>query len=403
MNRLVFRMTAVHVLFALLCSLTCLISAAQPQPNASTRIRPPQPDAPAIAARSHILQDFHSGQILSANNADMRVDPASITKIMTSYVVFQELRGGNLQLHDEVAVSEKAWRMEGSRMFIEVGTRVSVEDLIRGMVVQSGNDASVALAEHIAGSEDAFASLMNQYAQRLEMHDTHYTNATGLPGPEHYTTAADVAKLSRAIIAEFPDEYAYYSEREFTFNDVRQSNRNRLLFQDDSVDGIKTGHTEAAGYCLAASSEIDGMRLISVVMGADSEAARAEQSLALLSYGQRFYETVHLYAVGEQLGEAQLWKGAQNTVPVAVPNDVYITIPRGRYDDLAAVLNLQTPLLAPVTAGQVIAEVVVYLDNEALTTQSLQAAETVEAAGFLKNWWHGMRLWLQDDTSEDSE
>ncbi len=398
------------------CGVALLASApvsgllAQTVPQ-TARISPPvaepavvRPQAPEIAARSHILLDFHSGTILSEHNSDQRVEPASITKIMTSYVVFQELHAGNLKLDEMVTVSEKAWRMEGSRMFIEVGKQVSVEDLIRGLVVQSGNDASVALAEHIAGTESTFANLMNRYAERLGLTGTHYVNATGLPDPEHYTNAADVAQLSRALIRDFPEQYQYYSEREFTFNNVRQPNRNLLLYRDDRVDGIKTGHTNAAGYCLAASSLADGMRLISAVMGTDSESSRAEQTQALLNYGHRFFETIRLYQQGEQPGNMRVWKGADGSVPLQIPEDVYLTIPRGRYGDLNAHMELQEPLLAPVQAGQLLGEIVVSLDQQTLLRQPLVAVNAVAAGNWVKRWWHGMRLrFADDDQADDSD
>jgi len=365
-------------------------------PSVSAQAIPVKPQPPSISARSHILLDFHSGTVLSEHDAQMRLDPASITKIMTSYVVFQELHAATLSLDEMVTISEKAWQMGGSKMFIEVGKQVSVEDLIRGLVVQSGNDASVALAEHIAGTESAFAGLMNQYAERLGMQDTHYVNATGLTDSEHYTTAADVARLSRALIQDFPEHYTYYAESEFVFNDIRQSNRNLLLFRDDRVDGIKTGHTDAAGYCLAASSVVDGMRLISVVMGTNSEADRAEQTQALLNFGHRFYETVKLYERAQQLGQVRVWRGASSSASLQVSEDVYLTIPRGRYADLSARMALQEPLIAPVQVGQVLGHIVIGLDDEELHRQSLTSVGEVPLGNWLKRWWHGMRLRFAD-------
>lgn len=382
----------------------CLINNTYSQSPQTERIAPQSavsltvwPQAPQITARSHILLDFLSGAILSEYNSDMRVEPASITKIMTSYVVFQELHAGGLSLDELVTVSEKAWRMEGSRMFIEVDKQVKVGDLIRGMVVQSGNDASVALAEHIAGTESAFADLMNQYAERIGMVGTHYVNVTGLPDPEHYTTAADVASLSRALIRDFPEQYAYYAEHEFTFNDVRQSNRNLLLFRDDRVDGIKTGHTNAAGYCLAASSVSDGMRLVSAVMGTGSETERAEQTQTLLNFGHRFYETVQLYERGQQLGQMRVWRGAEAQVSLQIPDDIYLTIPRGRYADLSAKMELQEPLEAPVQLGQQLGLIIVSLDDKELLRQPLVSVESVTPGNWIKRWWHGVRLRFSGD------
>ena len=277
------------LIFPLLLSLFTLTAGAAP----------PVPAPPAVAASGHLLIDMHSGRVLAENNADARLEPASLTKIMTAYVAFRELRHGKLKLDDQVLISEKAWKEPGSRMFIEVGKRVSVENLLKGMIIQSGNDASVALAEHIAGSEETFAGLMNDHARRLGMLNSHFVNATGLPHADHYTTPHDIALVTAATIREFPDLYKLYSDKEFVWNNIHQANRNLLLARDSSVDGVKTGHTESAGYCLVASAEREGMRLISVVMGTTSENARAKETLSLLNYGFRFYETHRLYGAGE--------------------------------------------------------------------------------------------------------
>ena len=313
------------IITSIIAALVLWAAAAQaqtPVPGASAR---PIPAAPQLGAKSYLLADFNSGQILVESNADMRVEPASITKLMTAYVVFAELSQGNLTLDELVPVSEKAWRTGGSRMFIDPQMQVSVEDLLRGMVIQSGNDASVALAEHVAGSEEAFASLMNHFAEQLGMTGTHYVNATGLPDPDHYTTARDVAVLSLATIRDFPDYYAWYSEKEFTFNNIRQHNRNTLLWRDPAIDGLKTGHTEAAGYCLAASAKRDGTRLVSAVMGAASEATRASQSQTLLNYGFRFFETVQLYQGGQELARARVWKGLSEEVALGIADELFVS------------------------------------------------------------------------------
>ena len=374
--------------FALLVAL--LVTAV-----AQAQTQPPVPAPPSLAAESHILIDVHSGRVLAENNADERVEPASITKIMTAYVVFDHLESGDISLDDRVAISERAWRMEGSRMFIEVDTKVALENLLRGLVVQSGNDASVALAEHIAGSESAFAELMNFHAGELGMEGTHYTNATGLPDAEHYTTARDTATLSAALIREFPEEYAYFAEREFTYNNIRQSNRNDLLWRDIGADGLKTGHTESAGYCLAASAERDGMRLVSAVMGTDSQKARARQSTALLKYGFRFFETVQPYTGGEQLVTAEVWRGRLGEVPLVVEEDLYLTIPRGRYSELDATTRVSAPLSAPIAVGEPLGHLAVMLDGEELARRPLVAGESVARANFAKRWWHGLRLWIR--------
>ncbi|MGB5777396.1 MAG: D-alanyl-D-alanine carboxypeptidase family protein [Sedimenticolaceae bacterium] len=339
------------------------------------------PAPPSVSATGYLLIDPDSDRVLAAQDAEQRLEPASLTKIMTAYVVFRELRGGSIKPSDQVLVSEKAWKTPGSRMFIEVNTRVSVEDLLKGMVVQSGNDASVALAEHVAGSEEAFANLMNDHAQRLGMLDTRFVNATGLPDPEHYTTPRDITLVSEAMIREFPELYKLYSLREFTYNDIHQKNRNELLWRDTNVDGIKTGHTAAAGYCLVASAKRDGMRLISVVMGTDSEKARVRESLALLNYGFRFFETHRLYGADDRLTRARVWMGDREQVALGLKRDLFVTIPRRQYDKLEARTEIDPQLQAPLSKGQKVGEVVVELDGEVITREPLIALETVPEGG----------------------
>ncbi|KAF0284456.1 D-alanyl-D-alanine carboxypeptidase family protein [Spiribacter roseus] len=362
-------------------------AAAQSQPI-------PVPDPPQLGADGYILMDFHSGRVLVDQNSDVRRDPASITKVMTAFVVFNELRSGDLAMDEPVRISEKAWRAPGSRMFIEVGNDIPVNDLIRGMIIQSGNDASIALAEHIAGSESTFAALMNQYAAELGMTNTHYTNATGLPGDEHYSTAADTARLVQALIERFPDYYRLYSEREFTWGGITQSNRNRMLWQDPSVDGVKTGYTEAAQYCLATSAERDGMRLISVVMGAETPEQRVSQSKSLLNYGYRFFETHRLYAADEPIETPRLWKGVADTLPVGVAEDVFITLPADTYDQLDARIRLNEPLEAPVAAGDRVGRLSVSRNDEVVRERDIIALETVPEAGFVGRTIDTVRLWL---------
>jgi D-alanyl-D-alanine carboxypeptidase (penicillin-binding protein 5/6) len=344
----------------------------------------PNPTAPTVAAKSYILQDFDSGRILAEQNSDQRLPPASITKLMTAYVVSHELQAGNISLADDVLISEKAWRMVGSRSFIEVNTKVSVEALLRGMIIQSGNDAAVALAEHIAGSEETFAQMMNQYAQRLGMVNTNYRNATGLPDPDHYTTARDIATLSSAIIAEFPEEYKWYSEKQYTYNGITQHNRNKLLWRDSSVDGLKTGHTEEAGYCLAASAVRNDMRLISVVLGTRSENARAQETQKLLNFGFRFFETHELYKVGQEVTQAKVWKGQQKQLKLGLASTLSVTVPRGKYGELVATTTLNTPIIAPVTQGTVLGEVQIRLGDELISSQPLVAIETIEQGSWFR-------------------
>jgi D-alanyl-D-alanine carboxypeptidase (penicillin-binding protein 5/6) len=388
-----------------LLSLVCCVAVAQtPVPTLNTPAisAPPVPAAPELGAASYLLVDFNSGRALVEHNVDQRVEPASITKLMTAYVVFDGLADGKIKLEDMVSISEKAWRTGGSRMFIDPSMQVSVEDLIRGMVIQSGNDASVALAEHLAGSEEAFAGLMNHYAELLGMQGTHFINATGLPDAEHYTTARDVVTLSIATIRDFPEYYAWYSEKEFTFNDIRQHNRNTLLWRDPAIDGLKTGHTESAGYCLAASAKRDGMRLVSALMGSSSESSRSSDTQTLLNYGFRFFETVQLYQAGQELTKARIWKGMTEEVALGLEQELFVTIPSGRYDDLEAQVQMQTQLTAPLEAGSVVGQITVKLEDETVASRDLVALSAVEEAGFFGSAWDSLQLWI-DGMFEDDE
>jgi len=342
----------------------------------------PIPRPPAVGAKGYLVEDFHSGQVIAEKNADQRLEPASITKLMSAYVIFSEIRNGTLSLGDKVRISKKAWRTEGSRMFVEVNTQVSVADLIKGMIIQSGNDATVALAEQIAGTEEGFASLMNHYAQQLGLKNSHFVNSTGLPHKDHYTTARDIARIARALIAEFPEYYQWYSERSFTYNGITQYNRNKLLWRDESVDGLKTGHTDSAGYCLVTSAERNGMRLISVVLGTKSEEARADASQALLNYGFRFFETHKLYEGGSKLTSARVWKGAVESVDLGLADTLYVTIPRGEYKNLDASMQLQEQIIAPVTKGQVLGRVAIRLGDQLVREKDLIALTAVDEGSF---------------------
>ena len=363
-----------------------------PQPQST-----PTPSAPSVPAKSYVLMDFASGRILAEKDGDERLEPASLTKMMSSYVVFEELSAGRLKRDDLVTVSEKAWKTGGSKMFIEVGKQVSVDDLLRGMIIQSGNDATVALAEQVAGSEDVFAQMMNGTAERLGMTNTHFVNADGLPDAEHYSSALDMARLSQAMIADHPDDYAIYAVKSFEWNGITQHNRNSLLWRDDSVDGIKTGHTESAGYCLAASAQRDGMRLIAVVMGTDSEKARADAAQALLNYGFRFFESHTLYQPGTALATPAVWKGAVESLPLGVAEPVVVTVPRGRYDDLKASMDLPKEIVAPITQGQQVGTLKVSLDGETLLERPLLAQQAVEEAGFFGRLNDSFWMWWQGD------
>jgi D-alanyl-D-alanine carboxypeptidase (penicillin-binding protein 5/6) len=355
---------------------TCLLAMLY---SASSWAAPkPIPDPPALSASSYFLVDFDSGRVLAEKNPDDHVEPASITKLMTAYLVDKAIAAGDITLDEMVTISEKAWRMKGSKMFVEVGKLVSVEDLLKGLIIQSGNDASVALAEHIAGSESAFAGYMNHQAELLGMTNSNFVNATGWPHEDHYSSARDIATLTRAIIREFPLSYQYYKEREYTFNEIRQFNRNRLLWRDETVDGVKTGHTEAAGYCLVASAQRDEMRLVSVVLGTDSDKARTKSSQALLNYGFRFYETHQLYGTDEVLQSARIWYGEQEQVSMGVGKDIYITIPRGRYRQLDISMEIDREISAPVTQGQQLGQVSITLDDELVLSENIVAMQSVD-------------------------
>jgi D-alanyl-D-alanine carboxypeptidase (penicillin-binding protein 5/6) len=337
----------------------------------------PVPKPPSIGAKAFILQDFDSGRIIAEQDADKPVEPASITKLMTAYVIFKEMHAGKVSLSDMVTISEKAWRTPGSRMFVEVGKQVSVEDLMQGMIVQSGNDATVALAEYVAGSEDSFATLMNRYAEALGLKGSHFVNSTGLPDPQHYMTAHDIAVVSAAIIREFPEYYKWYSQKKFTYDGITQYNRNKLLWRDESVDGMKTGHTDTAGYCLVTSARKDDMRLISVVLGTESENARADASQSLLNYGFRFFETHKLYDAGKQLASARVWKGDTQTVSLGLDNPLYATVPRGRYKSLSASMTINNRIVAPVNKDQPLGSVQVHLGDSVIAGESLVALQGV--------------------------
>ncbi|HYE89872.1 MAG TPA: D-alanyl-D-alanine carboxypeptidase family protein [Terriglobales bacterium] len=369
------------LLVALLC---CgLAQAAAPQP-------------PSVIGRSWLVVDLSSNQVLAAEKADERVEPASLTKIMTAYLVFQALRDKKLSPGQQVTVSERAWRAPGSRMFIRVGTQVSIDELIRGMVVQSGNDATIALAEAVGGNEDVFVQMMNREAARLGMKNTSFRNSSGLPDPQHYSTANDLYVLAAAMIRDFPDYYAqYYAQKEYRYNNISQPNRNRLLWLDPTVDGVKTGHTEAAGYCLVASSRRGERRMLSVLLGSTSESTRAQESQKLLNWGFQFFDSVKLHGANEAVRQLEVWKGAAKTVKAGFKSDLVITIPKGDADKLKSELLSQQPLLAPVAAGQRVGTLRVTHDGKPLGEFPVIALEPVAAAGLFGRAWDTLRLWLK--------
>ncbi len=365
--------------------------------SASTAFAVPSliPDPPAVDVHGYYLLDYNSGNVLAEKNGDEHMEPASLTKLMTAYVVFSELRAGQIHLNDLVRISKKAWRTGGSRMFIEVGKQVSVEQLLQGMLIDSGNDAAVALSEYVAGSEDTFVALMNEHARALGMNNTHYSDATGLPIADHYTTPHDLAILARALIRDFPEYYHWDAVKEYTYDGISQHNRNLLLWRDSSVDGLKTGHTESAGYCLVASAKRDGMRLISVVMGAKTDNGRASESEKLLNYGFRFYETHKLYDAAQSLKAMRIWKGADDTVDLGIAKPLYITVPRGQYNKLSASMTIDGTIVAPTQKGQRLGTVNVKLGDQTVAQRPLIALETVPQGSLWQRMLDDVRLWFQ--------
>ena len=381
-------------------------SASAPAPTPMSGDTP-NPGPPAVHAKSWVLLDYTSGQVLAGENVDARLEPASITKVMTSYVVAAEMKNGKIKMDDEVLISENAWKSggagtDGSYSALAVNSHVKLEDVLHGLIIQSGNDAAIALAEHVAGSEDAFAQLMNQYAQRLGMSNSHFVNAHGLSAPEHYMSAHDIAIVSRALIHDFPEHYALYSIKDYTYGGIKQFNRNGLLWKDASVDGIKTGHHAAAGYCLAASAKRGDQRLISVVMGIEGTRKegfrqREDSNLALLNYGFRFFESHKLYAAGQPIAEPTLWKGEANTISLGVPEDVLITIPRGRYKDLKASMDVPGRLVAPYAKGQPVGKLRVTLDGKPLAEQPVVVISDANEGGFFKRMGDGIMMWFKKE------
>jgi D-alanyl-D-alanine carboxypeptidase (penicillin-binding protein 5/6) len=364
-------------------------------PGEATPAAAPLPPPPELKARSFILMDAMSGRVLAGLEPDSRQEPASLTKLMTAYAVFHALKEGRIKVTDMVTISEHAWKQEGSRMFVEVGKQVSVENLIEGMIVQSGNDATVALAEHVAGTEPTFVQMMNAYAKQLGMTGSHYMNAAGMPDPDHYITARDAATLARAVINEFPEYYKWYSQKEFTWNGITQQNRNGLLWRDPTVDGVKTGHTETAGYCLVASAKRDGMRLVSAVLGTDSMKDREDASAALLGYGFNFYETKRIYGAGQPLTTVRVWKGAEPEVGLSLRSDLYVTGQRGHIGSVKAEFELPAHLVAPLAAGATVGKVRVVVDGQPVATYDLYPAKDVPAGGIFRRAIDTARLWFK--------
>lgn len=362
---------------------------------AGQSVAAPLPAPPQLSANSFLLIDHVSGEVLAEKEPGKRIEPASLTKIMTAYLVASELDRGSISMDEPVIISDAAQAMPGSRMFIEASTTVSVADLLRGLIIQSGNDASVALAEHIAASEGGFVDMMNRMAETLGMDSTHYTNASGLPDPEHYTTATDLAKVAQAMIRDFPEVYALYAEHDFTFNGIRQKNRNTLLWRDTTVDGMKTGHTKAAGYCLVASAVREDMRLISVVLGTASDKTRIAESQRLLNYGYRFFRTKRIYAAGELVSEPRIWMGKQETIALGVEKDLYVTLPRDAFEKLHSQIEVSEYIKAPASIGQEFGRSVLMADDEIIGEVPLLALQKVEEGGILLRMRHSIMRYFQ--------
>ncbi len=378
-----------HTLLTLAIASISLVSVAQAE---DAQIAPP----PNLAVKAYLLTDVNSGRTIATLNSEMRVEPASLTKIMTAYLSFKALKNNHLQLSQTLPVSEIAWKVEGSKMFIEPNKPVTVDELLHGMIIQSGNDASIALAEGIASTEMQFADMMNKEAQRLGMKNTHFMNATGLPDAQHYTTAKDLSILATALISDFPDQYKrLYSVKEYSYNNITQPNRNRLLWLDPNVDGMKTGHTESAGYCLISSAKRDGVRRLSVVLGAPSDAARATESQKLLNYGFQYFDSSLVYKQGQKISQLKVWKGADNQVDSTVSNDLYITLAKGQYANVKAVISSTQPLIAPIKKGQIIGNVKFMLNGKVIDQRNLVAAKSIEGAGILGRAWDSIKLLLQ--------
>jgi len=378
--------------------------APVPRPVVAEAPVPPPPD---VDGKSWVLMDYATGQVLAAKDPDVRLEPASITKVMTDYVVSAEIANGKIHMNDQVTISENAWRSggagtDGSTSFLKLNSQVPLKDLLYGMIIQSGNDAAIALAEHTAGSEQAFAGLMNAYAKQLGMVNSNFQNASGYPIADHYTTAHDIAILSRALIHDFPDDYAISAVKEFEWNGIKQHNRNTLLWRDPSVDGIKTGHTSGAGYCLAASAKQGESRMIAIVMGASSEKARADSAMALLNYGFRFYETHKLYDASKPLATPRLWKGAANQLSLGVADNVLVTVKRGQYDQLKATMDIPATLIAPFTKGQQIGMLRITLDGKPVQSVPLVVLADAPQGGFFSRLWDSILLWFHSDKKAEA-
>ncbi len=391
------RSSSFALLVAVSLSAAAHAAAANPKPPDTASVTAPIPKPPEVAARAYILVDHFSGRVIAENHADDRMEPASLTKLMTSYVIFKALKEGRLKLNDPITISEHAWRSEGSRTFVQVGTQIPAEVLIKGMIIQSGNDATIALAERVGGTEPAFAQMMNEYAQRLGLKSTHFVNSDGLPAAEHYTTARDMAALANALLREFPDLYPWFSIREYVWNNIKQQNRNGLLERDPSVDGMKTGHTDSAGYCLVTAAKRDGMRLVSVVLGSPSIKAREDASEALLNYGYNFFETARIKSAGDAVLKPRVYKSSEQFATLGTPSDIYVTVPRGQVGTLKTTARvLKEPLIAPLALNQALGDLTVAdASGQVIARTPLVVFKAIPEGGLWTRMTDDMALWFK--------
>ncbi len=402
-----FNLLTIKKALAIISTILACTTTAQANPVIPVPTQPQQPtfmpSAPNLDAKAYILIDASSGKVLAEKNSNERVPPASLTKLMSLYIISGAIKSGQVHMDDKVRISTKAWKTEGSRMFVKVGDEVPLKDLLQGIIVASGNDATVALAEYIAGTEESFTSMMNQQAKLLGMNNSHFMDSTGLPNKDHYSTAHDLAILTQAYIKNFPEDYSFYSDKWVSYNGIKQPNRNRLLWRYQYADGLKTGHTDEAGYCLVGSAKKDGMRLISVVLGAPNDQARTEDSIRLLTYGFRFYETHKLYTANTALTQARVWQGQKSEIPMGVTDDFYVTVPTAQYKRLEASLQLNNPLKAPIVKGQSYGTLNIILNNQVVASKPLVALDSTDKGGFLRRATDSVRFNINKFFSKPSE
>lgn len=396
--RILHSFKSILFLFSTIAAILAYSLPASANPVIPIPTQPQQPvftpGAPNIEAIGYVLMDATSGKILAEKDSHKRLAPASLTKLMSLYIISTAIKNGQIRADDKVRISTKAWKTEGSRMFVKAGDEVPVKELLHGIIVASGNDATVALAEYVAGTEEAFTSIMNQEAKILGMNDTHFVDSTGLPNKDHYSSAYDLALLTQAYIKNFPEDYSYFAEKWFAYNGIKQPNRNRLLWRYQYADGLKTGHTNDAGFCLVSSAKKDGMRLVAVLMGSNSDTNRTEDSIRLLTYGFRFFETHKLYKAADPVLKAQVWQGQKSEVPLGLTEDLYVTVPNGQFKRVQGQIELKNPLKAPIAKGQVCGTLKVMLNNDVVATQQLIALDDISEGGFFRRATDSVRFRL---------